>query len=255
VPPQFEPVDYTRYPELGREPFLCQSVSYWDKLRWFTDGFAADGHANPKSFCVFLPSLAPIVGKCLTEKNPAGAGFMYKEQVDTAEGQQGWGNGSMRWDSSYCFVNGMCDMPVSNSTTMEDAEKMCDAIVGHEVWTSFPGASAGWLLNQPPFEYPNRLPSEDHYTNDLDTKGDLISSCAMGNMHCDAMMCKETFCKDPKYIQEYGHYLKRNTYGKKAQAAMTVSRAPRPAAASDAKAKVSQPDRTSKEKSADVSHN
>lgn len=219
----------SRFPLLCEEPFDCTGVTTFDMIKWWTQGFGVDGHSNPKAYCMQWPELEPYVGRCLALKDPVGAGFVYYGMVDVGGARGEHFDG---YDASACFINGMCDMPVTNDTTLEESDKMCDAMFGHETWTSFPSPAAGWRWDEPPF-------TEERYGMDdlLDPKKftgmakatlrlDLIGSCAMGSMHCDAIMCKETACKDVKAIAEYGHYLKEETLGKKARRALAVRTLP-----------------------------
>lgn len=211
----------TKHPYLCEEPFLCQTVHLDEVLGWFKNGFAADGHANPRGFCsgyLGTTFMGPLVQQCLASPtgDPIGAGLKYYAG-DLPGGEH---PNLYEFDASYCFINGMCDMPVTQSTTLQDSDKMCDAMFGREIWTTFPAPSAGWLPDMPPFSHPDLMTGKAvRYTTVEQTRADLISTCAMGNMHCDAMMCKETFCKDPKLIAQHGHYLLGDTFGKRAAAA------------------------------------
>mmetsp|Transcript_96036 Transcript_96036/g.299063 ORF Transcript_96036/g.299063 Transcript_96036/m.299063 type:complete len:258 (-) Transcript_96036:88-861(-) len=96
----------------------------------------------------------------------------------------------LEMDGQYCFAAGHCDNTnITKDTTVEQTEKMCDQIFGHEVW-----ANKG-LLDL--FKAKARGKRRDNEYAQL--------ACAMGNFQCDVLYCKETICGDAHWKGKYGH--------------------------------------------------
>merc|ERR1719510_1460443 len=79
-------------------------------------------------------------------------------------------------------------MEVTEHTTREEADEMCNKRYGNEAWTNF-GHS---MLGLPP----SGGASEDRWR---------FAACAMGNYHCDVFYCRVNYCQDPKYIAAFSH--------------------------------------------------
>lgn len=99
-------------------------------------------------------------------------------------------------DASTCFLAGHCaDTTVTNETTFEDMELICDSKFGHDNWTS---VGFDDILPRDPFAI-----SPQDWVRDAPRIYTMVS-CAMGAYRCDVTYCKETYCKDPDYIEKFG---------------------------------------------------
>eukprot|EP00413_Alexandrium_margalefii_P022446 CAMPEP_0204564126 /NCGR_PEP_ID=MMETSP0661-20131031/34707_1 /ASSEMBLY_ACC=CAM_ASM_000606 /TAXON_ID=109239 /ORGANISM="Alexandrium margalefi, Strain AMGDE01CS-322" /LENGTH=305 /DNA_ID=CAMNT_0051571747 /DNA_START=67 /DNA_END=981 /DNA_ORIENTATION=+ len=210
--------DCTKFPDFCREPFNCQ-----EGLDPFRLSIAQQGRANLHSWCSDT-AYYPYMTTCMQQRDP----------VKAAKIQYAWSvaqkRGIEEMDGSYCFIEGHCtNEAVTANTTLEEAEKMCDARYGHGGWT-------GWT----PLEEPRALLSLALFgkyaasatTGFHDcklTRVFLKMACAMGNYHCDVMYCKETYCKNEYYVSKYGH-LQPETPGTSCGSASGRSERPPPRA-------------------------
>jgi len=190
-------------------PFDCHKTdTEKEGARRAAEGTAADGKPNYKTWCI-SPEYLPFITRC------AAGNLVEAGQVQyhlTSSGA--FGPYTMELDGSYCFIDGHCvNDAVTNSTTVEEASKMCDERFGHEAWTKY-GAS-----NSPPedtigYGAVEIVDPRNGFTSGTQTRPYLLAACAMGNYHCDVVYCKETYCKEPYYVQKYGHFLKDNGWVK-----------------------------------------
>merc|ERR1719382_1114764 len=142
------------------------------------------------------PHNGPLMELCIVKKDLIMAAHV---QYDLLNAGLATGDMQLEQEASYCFVQGHCkNTEVTAQTTVEEAEAICDKKVGHKTWTT-------WGSVQTKIK-PGNIPREDKpYSDSKQTSSLLAGSCAMGSYHCEVMMCKETFCKEPQYIEKYGH--------------------------------------------------
>jgi len=193
-------------PNCKEYPVLCS-----EKLRCDKDVPSADitpriatpdGHANPRAWCYKWTwhHLGSMLQECLANRDITSSAqelFSKHKRIGQAELM-----------GSYCFYEKHCsNNKVTTDTTIEQAEKLCDARYGHSKWTSFGvqnwGMQRWWQLS-------GKMNKTDGYHSRIPTQALGKMFCAMGNYHCNVMYCKETFCKDPEYIKKYGHLLKED---------------------------------------------
>lgn len=158
--------DCQEYPALCEAPFDCgRSTETASSLM----SMATQGHADLHLWCV-APEYGTFIETCLVDKDLVKAAWVLYN--DTKAGK--YGDGETDNDAKYCFLEGHCtNTAVTTSTTLEEAERMCDYRYGDNGWTMSPDQAK--------------------------------SACAMGNFHCDVMYCKETYCTMPEYIKQFAH--------------------------------------------------
>lgn len=159
---------------------------------------AVDGHVNFHSWCRSPKYWSSVVKHCLVEKDLVKSAWTLYNLSKT----DALPSFVPEMDASYCFIEGHCtNEAVTASTTVEQAESMCDARYGHSAWAE----DFGWKdlggVDDP------SLYSNDGFKDGNLTRLFLKLACAMGNYHCDVIYCKETYCKQPYYINKYGHLL------------------------------------------------
>jgi len=194
-----KPFDCGKHPLLCKPPFNCQNWNIAEHAKYLELGVAADGKANLRMWCAF-PSYDKYMDTCLVQKDPVKAAQI---QYTWAKEQQ---NGIDDMDASYCFIEGHCtNALVTNETTLEDTYEMCDSRFQRTHWTSFGSLAMTPLIlskmDITPQDWSEGV--KDPVTSRLFVQ----AACAMGNFHCDVMMCKETYCKDPRYVRKFGHLL------------------------------------------------
>jgi len=195
-----KPFDCSAFPRLCQAPFFCDSFTPLELVKTPIEGLAPGGVPNLRIWCA-VPQYQDYMASCLADK----------DLVKAAKVQFQWSidqhNGVDEADGSYCFIEGHCsNTAVTNETTLEESAKMCDDRYGRDGWSTLGRAdqvrSAMEFATHPP---PLDLHNGFHDT--VTTAFFLKAACAMGNYHCDVMYCKETYCKDPHYLQRYAHML------------------------------------------------
>jgi len=189
--------DCAKYPAWCGEPFNCQ-VPRKPEIP-----HAKDGHADLGTWCQ-APGYYPYAKACLVDKDlKTAAQVQYQWSVDN-RGTQG---GVDEMDASYCFIEGHCsNEAVTENTTLEEAEKMCDFRYGHNgwahwnVWQEPRGIASGLFI-------PGMMSNTTGFHDRKITRIFLKLACAMGNYHCDVMYCKETYCKKDYYVNKYKHLM------------------------------------------------
>eukprot|EP00415_Alexandrium_ostenfeldii_P003919 UN3919 len=171
-------------------------------------GWAWDGTPNVQSWCS-SPQYYEFITRCSAGKLVEAGQLQYELTKDGM-----FGGLTRESDGSYCFIEGHCvNDAVNESTTVEDTVHLCDERFGRKAWAQFGRMSA------PPQDVPGWASEEavdprNGFTGQSQTRPFLLAACAMGNFHCDVMMCKETYCKIPYYVKKYGHFLKDNGWTK-----------------------------------------
>lgn len=175
-------IDCSQYPVLCAAPFNCDSAppTLAQYARWVSTSLVTEeGHPDMKLWCdVSNRKMAnSLVQHCLKDGN-------LKKSAQLLQARQASEQHRER-EATYCFAEGHCsDDSMSEDTTAQEAEAHCDSKYGPLTWRSVNGLSR-------------------ESTNRTDTAFYGKLACAMGSFHCDAMYCKETYCKDAKYIKQH----------------------------------------------------
>merc|ERR1740121_1254540 len=117
--------DWSAHPQMCKEPFTCQDTRVWQVLSLLAFGV---GRADPSLYCA-EPQYWSFAEKCLVQNDKVGAAhYLYK---DVEDGNQG--DHQFELDAGFCFIEQHClETSVTKSTTMEEAEKLCDKRYGTE---------------------------------------------------------------------------------------------------------------------------
>lgn len=190
-------VDCDLHPDLCKEPFNCQDFGRKDDFDWMVNGMAKNGHANPHAWCASV-DYEPYAKQCLQTK----------DLMTAAWTQYNWTRDTHPWileiDASYCFIEGHCtNTAVTEHTTLDEADKMCDERFGKEAWNKFPSLFKSDLGRFT--SHLTQIKPKDGFHSREATKFFMHAACAMGNYHCDVIYCRETYCKMPHYQQNYKH--------------------------------------------------
>jgi len=192
--------DCAAHPSLCKAPFNCQDLTPADEQAWDLHGWAANG-TNWRIWCL-MPHYDKYSSLCASGDIHGAARAQY---LATTAGK--FGKYTMEMDGSYCFIGGLCaNTAVTNDTTLQEAEEMCDQRFGHEAWTTMNVQSS--LSNH---TAQNDLKDLRHgFHSPLQTRPFLLAACAMGNYHCDVRMCQVGYCQDEYYVKKYGHFLQEH---------------------------------------------
>jgi len=185
-------------PHMCEAPFNCQTWTLKDTLELTLNGLATEnGHVNPRSWC--LPGAEEfadnMVKECLVNHDFHTSAKMRKSRSNDLS--------HMELDASYCFAEGHCsNEAVTDNTTMEDTEAMCDHRFGRAGWTtdllkSFTRSFSSQASR------PSALNMKHGFNSRMVTMALTKMSCAQGTYHCDVQNCKHTYCKDAHYIAKY----------------------------------------------------
>merc|ERR1719464_1789756 len=191
--------DCEKYPDFCKPPFNCQYVEMGNNIMF--DVVAKNNHLNFQTFC-YAPQYYDYMTTCIQKKDLVAAAQI---QFDRSTREENKGVDEL--DGSYCFIEGHCsNEAVTENTTVEEAEEMCDARYGHADWAKFsmtksPRAAMSLALG--PLTHSRKNGFKDRKI----TRMFLKLACAMGNYHCDVMYCKETYCKKEYYVEKYKHLL------------------------------------------------
>lgn len=177
-------------------PYNCQDYTEETQIQLAYNKMGSeDNRSNPQSWCSNADSptheFIDMVHECY-------AGNMVKSalighEVQGRDGLKNAGDISYIWniDAADCFANGGCtNTEITENTTLEEADAMCDRRYGREAWTSFKGNTLSVVGP------PDNGEHEDEWR---------LLACAMGNYHCDIFYCRVNYCNDPKMIKKYAH--------------------------------------------------
>jgi len=192
----------TAFPNFCRPPFNCQDWSTPGGLTKITlAGLAPGGKPNFGIWCA-VPTYYDYMDACIIQKDLVKAGHIQYQWSLNAP------NHVDEADGSYCFIEGHCsNEAVTNETTVEEANQMCDERYGRKGWSEL-GKTAHAMETLKDMQGMS-LDNTNGFKHGRHTTIFLKAACAMGNYHCDVMYCKETYCKKPYYIKKYGHLLPR----------------------------------------------
>jgi len=197
--PTPKPFDCEKYPFMCQAPFNCQRSTPLEQARTTFTMATQDGHANLHLWCASPQYADTLVKNCLVDKDLKRSGWaMFNATLRGA-----FGPITKELDGSYCFIEGHCsNEAVTEHTTLEEAEQMCDERYGHDGWAVSFGCKdlmeAQWMFG---------ATTPNGFKHTKVTRAFLKAACAMGNFHCDVMYCKETYCKNPYFVSKYGHLL------------------------------------------------
>lgn len=157
---------------------------------------ATNGHANLQTWCLSDNFRAGIVDQCLVKHDLSKAGRLtYAEQAR---------NNALESDGSYCFAMGHClETRVTDATTMAEAEQLCDEKYGHKAWASLTisqlltGFSSAIARGQ--------ISSTFAFKTRESARPWAELACAMGNLHCDVVYCRENYCNKEHFRSRYLH--------------------------------------------------
>jgi len=182
------------WPQFCQAPFNC-GENKLDTETWAKKGIGFTGHANFKTWCA-APHYGHFMEQCIVKKDLIQAARTQYQLLTSGVTPS---INVIEQEASYCFVQGHCkDTEVTAQTTLEEAEALCDKKIGHSAWTLWGSRNTEIATGD--------IPNDKAYTDPQQTLSLLAGSCATGSYHCDVMMCKETFCKEPQWIEKYGKY-------------------------------------------------
>jgi len=158
-----------------------------------------DGHANVRSWC--MPGLEhyadTLLKECITGRDPKTSAAALLSS-STTEGLQ-------ELDASFCFSEGHCsNAQVSDESTVEQAEKICDEMFGRAAWTSEFMQSVSKAFASRNSKKPALMKLKNGFTSKAMTKALSLAACAQGTFHCEVQYCKHTHCKDSSQVSKYG---------------------------------------------------
>mmetsp|Transcript_108293 Transcript_108293/g.263218 ORF Transcript_108293/g.263218 Transcript_108293/m.263218 type:complete len:307 (+) Transcript_108293:1-921(+) len=188
--------DCERHPTFCKEPFNCNTLVTREAMRWLEEGIGSNG-PSPSAMCNY-PAHELYIEECLVNRNLLKAAhvqyFMVRQELKE--------EGDYESDASLCFLEGLCaEDSITENSTMEDSVAVCDRRYGRREWASFGSKNAGGTYSL------GAVAGEVAYSEGLSSRWQSIpfalSSCATGTFHCDVMLCKETYCKDPHAISRY----------------------------------------------------
>jgi len=193
------PFDCRRFPQFCKEPFNCHNWSPMEGMDWYYHGMARNGKGNPRSWCS-LPSSASFLSTCLFKKDLVKAAEIRKNETQKSSQVE------RELDASRCFIEGFCsDTAVSRSTTLDQANQLCNMRYGQERWSLYGTYLAA---TEDSHGAGGKHDGTNGYKGKYQTTPITIGTCATGRYHCDVMYCKQTYCKQDYYKHKYGHFLR-----------------------------------------------
>jgi len=176
-------VDCTKFPHACKAPFNCHLP------RETRDTVATrDGHVDWRTWCS-SPNYVEAVSHCREGDLRAYGRIIHAAQNNISKYIE-------FLDSHYCFAHGHCDnFNITPNTTLAEAETMCDERFGHERWTRMGNMQSNEsdLLLTPKLHLSERAEMQF-----------VLTACAMGNYHCDAIYCQQEFCDKPRWRRLWG---------------------------------------------------
>jgi len=193
------------FPDYCAPPFNCGAPKTKRSKRGL-GASTAEGHANYQAWCDVFPNHAKAMVACVNGDLPKYSELMLQEHTERSTGV-GKMNFS-RIQAQYCFQVGHCnDTEVDVHTTPLQAEALCDQRWTHAAWAQQLTASEIYLAWQSGVNSgkiwrhardQRKQQIDDGYSRAL---GKL--TCAMGNYHCDVHYCKEVYCSNKAWQQEF----------------------------------------------------
>jgi len=166
----------------------------------------ADGRANLRPWCMARRRYAGPLAKCLLE----GDLQAYAREMFAAQRRETNRTNAdlVETDAAYCFLAGHCnDTEVTPSTTLREAEAICNGKFGHESWTGI-----GWRDLKRVLTAARDMDDSSATEAGADVEAlrraqadvSRRASCAMGNYHCDVAYCRDNYCVDSDFRARYG---------------------------------------------------
>lgn len=208
--PSSGPVNCTSHPMFCNSKVDCASNPLTQDERTAFDKrlATASGKVNFRSWCLAYPMYATSVQKCIVEGDSQGyakATFETQKKLKLLDA-----------DAIYCFVAGHCNnTEVTDSTTVEEAEAICDRRYGRERWTSIGFKDFMEVLGRAlKLGNTHQVPKEWHVTGfgslvklaRHETDIMAMTACAMGNYRCDVAYCQNNYCNEPRYRSRFGNF-------------------------------------------------
>lgn len=213
--------DCEAHPKLCEAPFNCHETSFNSTFNYIESMTQPDSEIpkfqptngpNLQDWCL-APQHEDYIHECLVERDLVNAGKIRYGQMKAGD----HGPGTFELMGMLCFMEGHCsNRRVTSNTTLVEASQMCDERFGRTRWTSV-GSSPQEAMEavlpalanvsnpQDAIDMMNYT-AEHGFSSREETTELVVQSCAAGHYHCEIMMCKETYCKDEYFINEYGHF-------------------------------------------------
>jgi len=199
------PVNCSRHPMFCHPEVNCADapITTDERAAWDMKLATEDGHANLRSWCMVYPKYTTPLQKCVLERDPKG----YSQEAFAAQKKANL----VMADAVYCFVAGHCNnTAVTASTTMLEAEAICDAKYGHDRWTNVGFREFVGVLNRAQrtmaAQTQNLLEHRSSWADLVhlarhESDISAMTACAMGNYHCDVVYCQDHYCHDESYAR------------------------------------------------------
>lgn len=115
-------------------------------------------------------------------------------------------NNATEIHASMCFMEGHCtNTQVTEKTTAEEAIAMCDKRYSRAGWTAMFAPAVTGKMRLMMGSKDGRFSQESGVTDQHISKYMQKMACAQGTYHCDVMTCKQTYCKEEKFMSKYGY--------------------------------------------------
>eukprot|EP00930_Biecheleria_cincta_P046124 TRINITY_DN31812_c0_g1_i1.p1 TRINITY_DN31812_c0_g1~~TRINITY_DN31812_c0_g1_i1.p1 ORF type:complete len:325 (+),score=30.69 TRINITY_DN31812_c0_g1_i1:144-1118(+) len=208
--PSSGPVNCSAYPMFCNSKVDCATNPLTPEERKTYDKqlATASGKANLRTWCLAYPMYSTSVQKCIVEGDSQGyarATFETQKKLKLLDA-----------DAIYCFVAGHCNnTEVTDSTTVEQAEAICDRRYGRERWASIGFKDFMDVLGRAlKLGNTHQVPKEWHVTGfgspvklaRHETDIMAMTACAMGNYRCDVAYCQTNYCNEPSYRARFGNF-------------------------------------------------
>lgn len=190
-------IDCQSQPYMCEEPFNCDKEPPEHELQR-SQIATLDGHADFSAWCD-SPYMA-AAKECSSRNMTEYGRIMHQIQVKLSMG----GRGIESMDAHYCFSFGHCDNhEVTESTTLQEAEAMCDRRFGHHEWAFLTFDEAMKNLAFFPDGDLHLGSDMNMYLGPRAEYSFAQMSCAMGSFHCDVMYCQQEYCNQPEFKDKY----------------------------------------------------
>lgn len=189
--------DCQSQPYICEEPFNCDKEPPDEELQR-PQIATVDGHADFSAWCD-SPYMA-AAKECSSGNMSAYGRMMHQIQLKLSMG----GKGIESMDAHYCFSFGHCDNhEVTERTTLQEAEAMCDRRFGHSQWASLTFDEAMKNLAFFPDGDLHLGSDMNMYLGPRAEYSFAQMSCAMGSFHCDVKYCHQEYCSQPEFVDKY----------------------------------------------------
>eukprot|EP00440_Ansanella_granifera_P028437 gb/GFBE01030901.1/.p1 GENE.gb/GFBE01030901.1/~~gb/GFBE01030901.1/.p1 ORF type:complete len:336 (+),score=46.84 gb/GFBE01030901.1/:1-1008(+) len=193
-----QPFNCSVDPAMCQSPYNCQHAPRtWLEFiaKVYTDRSETGSSVNLQAECYLDQQAWPWMRMCHDGNLVAAA---HKRHEVSKLGT--WKVGKERYytEASECFIEGHClNSAVTNSTTGEEADRMCVDRYGDYTANM---VATGLLTH---IDREARVETGMTGINQTAPAGWM--SCIENEYHCFVMYCKETHCQDPEMIQKFSH--------------------------------------------------